>query len=303
MRKQSMSIFYEFLIVIQCCIFGFSFVVLKKLISYDYPTFAIIGYRFLVGAVALLPICALAPKTTPLALNFNRKSAVCGFISGFTMLVAYSLQTYGAKYTSSANNALCTGLYVVFVPFIGMLITKKRNKYLLLAAFISFLGVSLVSGFSFDGMSFNIGDFLSVMCGFFFAIHFIIMERFTPHVNLSLYTIVQLITVSIISIFLSSITESNLYNSVQWADGISWIIFLGVFSTSITYMIQSIAQSKISANVVSVISCSESLFAVIFSLAFGYAKFSIELLIGSILILASMVFISLPFLSGISHHS
>ena len=297
MSEQRPVIFCEALIVVQCCIFGFSFVVLQKLISCAYPTFAIIGLRFLVGSLALFPFCALAPKSTALSLEFNRKSGAYGLISGFTMLIAYTLQTFGARYTSSANNALCTGLYVIFVPLISMLITKRRNKQLLIAAFISFLGVLFVSGFSLETLSFNIGDFLSILCGLFFAIHFIIMEKYTPYVNLPFYTISQLITVSIISLVISIVTESSLFNSVQWVNGFGWILFLGIFSTSVTYMIQSFAQSKISANIVSIISCSESLFAVIFSLALGYALFSIELLMGSILILVAMVWVSIPSIS------
>ena len=288
-------LFYKFMIILQSCIFGFSFIVLKQLINHGYPTFTIIGCRFFVGALALLFSCVIAPKASPLAVRCDKKSIGFGVISGAIMLVAYFLQTYGAIYTSPANNAFCTALYVIFVPLIGLVynrIEKKKNLFVLFAATTSLIGVSMISGFSFREMSSNIGDMLSICCGLFFAIHFIIMEKFTPQVNIPIYTISQLFTVSIIAMNISFFMEQKLVRLIDLRSGLFSIFFLGIISTSLTYIIQSFAQAKITANVVSVLSCSEPLFALVFSLALGYTAFSTELLLGSILILVAMVMAS-----------
>lgn len=292
-RQRRSEIFYESLIVFQCAIFGFSFVALQKLISYGFPTFTIMCLRFFIGAISLLSICILSPKSSSLSVKYYKQGTARGTISGTIMFIAFSLQTFGAKYTSPANNALCTGLYVIFVPCIGIVLFKRKNAFIYLAALVSFIGVALISGFSFRNITLNNGDLLSVLCGFFFAVHFIIMEKYTAEGNLPYYTIIQLLTVACTSLVVSLLFEQKEYTAIQWQNGLRWIFFLGIVSTSVTYMIQSFVQAKISAEKVSVISCSESLFAVIFSLVLGYSVMSIKLFAGAILILFSMVAVAL----------
>ena len=290
------KLFYESLIVVQCIIFGLSFIALQELIESGYPIFAIVSLRFFIGAISLLSFCAVSFKSSIFSIKRTKDSTITGIISGTVMFLAFSLQTFGAKYTTPANNALCTGLYVIFVPLLGIVHFRRKNAFYFAAALVSFLGVALVSGFSLKNYSMqtiNVGDVLSILCGLFFAIHFIVLEKYTAQGNLPYFTIIQLFTVATISFLVSLFTEKNSFASVQWGISFGWIVFLGVLSTAVTYMIQSIVQSRISAEIVSVISCSESLFAVIFSLVLGYSIITIELMAGAALILITMVAVAL----------
>ena len=306
MRLRSKEkLFYESLMVVQCVLFGLSFIALQELIKSGYPIFAIVSLRFFVGAISLLSFCAISFRPSIFSLKRTKKSTTTGIISGTILFLAFSLQTFGAKHTTPANNALCTGLYVIFVPLLGMVHFERKSAFYFAAAFVSFWGVSLVSGYSlknFSMQTINIGDVSSILCGLLFALHFIVLEKYTAQSNLPYFTIIQLFTVAIISLLVSLFTERNSFAYIQWGISACWIVFLGVLSTALTYMIQSIVQSKISAEIVSVISCSESLFAVIFSLVLGYSIITVQLIAGTTLILVSIVAVSLYSSRKTSHN-
>ena len=291
--KKSNKLIPIFLLLIQCMIFGFSFIILQKLISYNCPTFLIISIRFFIGSISLFLLSIAAPKNHILYFNLSKLEIKLGVISGFVMLIAFSLQTYGAVYTSSANNALFTGLNVIFVPIIIFLYNKKYNWRLLIYSLICIIGVGLVSNFTFTSLHVNYGDAFSVICGFAFAVHFILLEKFTPNVNLSSFTFIQLLTVSMLSGLISFSSEKKFYIEINWNKAFILLLFMGVVSTAITYLIQSYVQMHLSANTVSIISCSESIFAVIFSLVLGYEKISQKLIIGFLFITIAMLLVSI----------
>lgn len=291
--KKSTKLISIFLLLIQCMIFGFSFIVLQELVSYNCPTFLIISIRFFIGSISLFLFSIVAPKNHILYFNLSKLEIKLGVISGFVMLIAFSLQTYGAVYTSSANNALFTGLNVIFVPIIIFLYNKKYNWRLSIYSLICIIGVSLVSKFTLTSLDINYGDIFSIICGFAFAIHFILLEKFTPNVNLSSFTFTQLFTVSILSGLISFFSEKKTYFEINWNKAFILLLFIGIVSTSITYLIQSYVQIHLSANTVSIISCSESIFAVIFSLILGYEKISQKLIVGFIFIMIAMLLVSI----------
>lgn len=277
------------LLVIQCAIFGFSFIIIKKLIIYNCPTFLILSARFFIGSITLLVVSMLYPKKKA---SFNKRSVTFGIICGIVMFIAFSLQTYGANYTSPANNALFTGLYVVFVAIISMLQRRKVTFIVLLCSLISLVGAAFVSGFSINELTFNVGDIVSILCGLGFSIHFILLEKYTNNVDLIEFTVVQLGTVSAFSSVVSFCCETNKYSHIVWKESLSLLIFLGIISTALTYLIQSYVQTKISANNVSNISCLESVFAVFFSLLLGYVQYSNKFIIGFFLIFIAMILVT-----------
>lgn len=291
--KKSNKLIPIFLLLTQCMIFGFSFIILQKIISYGCPTFLIISTRFFIGSISLFLFSIAAPKNHILYFNLSKLEIKHGVICGIVMLIAFSLQTYGAVYTSSANNALFTGLNVIFVPIIMLIYYKKYNWKLLIYSLICIIGVGFVSNFSFTNLHINYGDAFSIICGFAFAVHFILLEKFTPNVNLSSFTFIQLLTVSILSGLISLFSEKKFYIEINWNNAFILLLFIGVISTAITYLIQSYVQIHLSANTVSIISCSESIFAVIFSLALGYENISKNLIVGFLFIIIAMLLVSI----------
>ena len=287
---------YIFLLVFQCAIFGIDFIVVKMLLENALPIFFLLAFRFFIGTFALLPFCyknSSAQQTTIKVTN--KKETRYGIVAGLVFFAAFGLQTIGAYYTTPAKNGVFTGLYVIFVPAIIMLITRKFVWKPLLYAIVCFFGVMVVSNFFSEQLTINIGDILTIACAIAFAGHFILLEKFLVNSKINFYrfTAIQILIAAILSFAISLVFERSTYNTIHWDyQIILLLLFLGIIGTALTYFIQTIVQSKISANTVSIISCSESVFAVSFALCFGFDKFSFSLLFGTIIISVAMVLTS-----------
>ncbi|MDR2834902.1 MAG: DMT family transporter [Bacteroidales bacterium] len=288
---------YSFLLLLQCTIFGFSFIIVKLILVQGISPFLFLAIRFLIGAFALFLFSQLLNifrnKKGEIS-KISKKELKYGFIAGLLLFIAFVLQTFGASYTTPAKNGVFTGLFVIFVPIVFMFLKKKFEWKTLLLAIISFVGVMIVSDFFAEQFIINTGDILTIICALVFAIHFIVLEKILVNKDVDFlnFTTVQLLVVSIFSFIASYFFEKDIIN-VNILKSIWWIIFEGIIATALTYYIQTLVQSKLSANTVSILSCSESVFSVIFALILGYDNFSLTLLFGTIIIIISMVLTSI----------
>ncbi|MDR1604786.1 MAG: DMT family transporter [Gracilibacteraceae bacterium] len=269
-------------------IFGFSFVVLKSLLSGGFPIWLLLACRFCAGALLLL--AARPPAAAP---PFDRATLKAGILVGAVIFFAYAFQTFGLELTSPAKNGLFTGLYVVIVPFIVMPLKKKADWRPLLTAPLCFVGVALVSGAFAAELTLNLGDALTVAGALFFALHLVLLERFAPALPALNFTVVQLGTVGLLAAALSLLTERGSYASADWVAALPGLAFLTVFATGLAFFFQTFFQSRVAASTTAVILCLESVFAVVFSVLFGYDSFTLTFTAGSALIVAAMLLAAL----------
>ena len=295
------QIFAALLIIIQCLIFGFAFIAIKKMMEQEFPTFLLISVRFFGGAISLFILgClfSLSPilrKSIGAIEKFNKAEFVGGILSGCLLFGAFALQTFGAKITTPAKNGVFTDLFVVIVPIIGMLHSKKKNIRQIFAAIITFFGATIVLDLYRDSTNFNMGDALSILCGVLFAIQFVVMENFAmlstkkSKINPYNFTVIQLFVVSILASIFSLMLETKSYISINWENTFAWLVYLCVGATGIAYLLQFFAQTKISAETTAALSCSESIFTFVFSVMFGFDKMSWQLTLGFIIMILGML--------------
>jgi|GEM_PF-836671 len=316
MLERNKSI-YSLLIIIQCAIFGVSFIALKVLLDGQMPPFFLISIRFFIGVLSLLLIrksLSLFPryaKHNGTNNRFTRREAILGLIAGGVIFVAYSLQTIGAQTTTPAKNGLFTDLFVIFVPLITMFFITKHFKIKpILLSLLAFIGVMIVLNiFTKENLSFVIGDLLSIFCGIGFALHFIVLEQAASEkinvmrLNPYNFTIIQLAIVALISIVISLCFEMKIYVNIEWHKAIGPLLFLGIASTAIAYLLQFIAQEKITAETTSLLSCSEAIFTLLFSLIFGFDKFNWLFVLGAGIIIVALIFSSVQFTKNVEYNS
>jgi len=288
---------YIFLILFQCAIFGIDFTAVKYVLEAGYLPFFLLAIRFLIASLALFGSYSIFNIFRFGKINsFSIKELLYGVIAGVFLFLSFALQTYGAKYTTPAKNGVFTGLYVIFTPIIIMLFTKKLTWRPLVIACVCFVGVMVVSNFFAEQFTINIGDILTILCAIVFACHFILLEKFLTNTDIDFFnfTIIQILIVSVLSFVFSFGFESLVFCNLKLDTTVIWLfLFLGFIGTAFTYYIQTVAQSKLTASTVSVVSCSESVFAVIFGICFGYDQFSLSLIIGAVIIVISMLLISI----------
>ena len=118
---------------------------------------------------------------------------------GVFLYIAFVLQTVGLQYTTPSKNAFLTAVNVVIVPFIGLVIYRRKlDLFEVIGAFLAMFGVAVLSLQWSAGI--NLGDFLSFCCAIGFAFHIFYTAQFVKTEDPIVLTIVQMVTATVIGI-------------------------------------------------------------------------------------------------------
>jgi len=170
-------------------LFGATFVVVKDALA-SFPPFAFVGWRFLLGGLALLLLAR--PRGSEVWRD--------GLVAGSLLFLGYGTQTLGLTTTTAANSGLITGLYVVFTPLLAAALRRRRPAPTVVAGAGAALGgLWLLSGQ--NGLRLHPGDLLTVACALAFAAHILVLARFSPRHRVVPFTAVQLLVVATLSLF------------------------------------------------------------------------------------------------------
>ncbi len=229
-------------------LFGATFVVVKSALDSIEPL-SFVAWRFAIGAVVLATLAI--PKGKNLWLD--------GTLAGVALFSGYALQTIGLEFTTAANSALITGLYVVITPFLAALLARRRpSPWVVGSAAVAFAGLILITGV--ESLSLEIGDLLTVGCAFGFAAHIVTLARFAHRHPVVPFTTVQLTVTAVLSIALSWLFESG----PGIPDRSVWpaiaLTALGV--TVGAYLLQIWSQTVVGAGTAAVVLSGEPIFGV-----------------------------------------
>ena len=286
MKINKLNVISLILLFIATISWGSSFIILKETIS-TVSTFYVLAIRFTLSAILLAIIFHKKLK------NIKFKTVISGVVLGLILTFAYDIQTFGLAETSPARNAFLTGFYCILTPFIAwFLIRKKPTRYNVLAAFMCIIGIGLVvfSGSSDSGGTI-IGDMLTLLASIFYALQIIFIDKYQDdgHDDIQLL-IIELLTVGVINIVLSLVFDLkngiNVYslNLEQFVK----IMYLTLVCTLYAQFAMIFGQRHLSANQASLILSLESVFGALFSVIFGQENLTIGLIIGFVIIFASV---------------
>lgn len=266
-------------LIITAIIWGSGFV--GSAVALDsYTPYQILAGRFLIGAVLL---CAVFYKK----LKFISKSALIkGAVLGIFLYIAFALQTVGLQYTTPSKNAFLTAVNVVIVPFIGLVLYRRKlDMFEVMGAFLAMIGVAILSlQWSTD---INMGDFLSLCCAIGFAFHIFYTSQFVKQEDPIILTIVQMATAAVIG-FIVVLAKGEIAFSMQ-PEGITSLLYLGIFSTTIAFLLQTVSQKFISETKAAIILSTESLWGMVFSVIILSEVLTLKMGIGAVLILAAII--------------
>jgi len=79
------------------------------------------GFRFLVGALTLIPIIFIRKKRNSGDKADLKKTLIIGSAAGLFLFFGATFQQLGLVYTTAGKAGFVTGLYVIIVPFLGMI--------------------------------------------------------------------------------------------------------------------------------------------------------------------------------------
>lgn len=269
----------EILLVITAIIWGSGFVASAVSLEY-YTPYQILAGRFMIGAILLTILFHKKLK------KLNKSSLIKGAILGVFLYLAFALQTVGLQYTTPSKNAFLTAVNVVFVPFIGFLFYKRKiDMFEMIGAVMAVIGVAVLS--LKISTEINIGDLLTLCCAVGFAFHIFYTARFVKTEDPVVITIVQMMVAAIIG-WIVVIFRGEISFSLE-TEGVMNLLYLGVFSTTIAYLMQTIAQKYISETKAAIILSTESFWGMIFSVIILSEVMTLKMMFGAILILLAII--------------
>lgn len=261
---------------------GISFVWMKDILDQQ-DVYSFLACRFFVAALAML---IARPKVVA---KINLRVLSIGGAAGAALGLGYIFQTLGLERTTPAITGFITGLYVVLTPLIGVFLLRDR----LTAAAWFYIGLATVGLgiLSISGWSIGFGEILVLVSALLFAIHIILLGRWSSHFDTYTLTFVQLSTCALVS-GIPAVTNGFQAPPDKQTWGV--VIFTALFATFFAFIIQTWSQARISATKVAVILTTEVVFAALFSVALGAEPLTARILIGGSMVLVSMIMIVQP---------
>lgn len=275
MKKEKVWVFALMAVTV---LWGWSFSAIHQaLLELRAPVFN--AYRFIVGAVVILPF--VAKKLG----HSTRLDWLAGGLAGVVLFLAFSLQTAGIAYTTASNAAFITGLAVVFTPFLAKVLLKQNPKrQQIIGAALAAIGLALltINDFSVHG-----GDALILACAVFIALHIIVLAKVSKNHDAALLAFIQVLVVALLS-FLWALSSKQL-SLPHASQTYSTIVIMGVVGTAIAYFVQTKAQVLTSPNKIALIIVLEPVFGGLFGYVLAGDRLTTINIMGAVLIIIAMV--------------
>ncbi len=239
-----------FLLLLCVALWGWTFTGVKGAIG-SYSVMGFLALRFAVAAVAL------GVAFAAFARRWHGPSLGMGAVMGLVLTSSYLLQTYGLAQTSSTNNGIITGLFLVFTPIFNGLLFGVRTRAISWGAIgASFMGLVLLAGQGPNGI--NFGDVLTVCAAASLGLHIALQDRYARHYDPLTLTLGQILTAAAIFMLLWLSTETPTMPAPEvW----TVILICGLFATAAAFFVQILVQRHLSAVQTASILMLESVFA------------------------------------------
>lgn len=249
-------------------LWGFAFTAQKA--AEELPAFTVGASRNIVATLFLLMAIPLLDKFTKNGrrfiskkrpLDFTKIEIIGGVACGTVLTVASAFQQIGlSDGTDAGKAAFITALYVLIVPILYRLLGKKSPVTVWISVGVAVVGFYLLCIKS--DFSISPSDGLVLICAFIFAMHIIVIDRFSPSCDGVRMSCIQFFTAFVLNLILALIFEWPI-NFPLIADCLPSLLYLGICSSGIAYTLQIVGQKNVNPAVASVILSLESVFGVV----------------------------------------
>jgi len=269
------------LLGVTALVWGGGFIGVQKSLETMTP-FYMIAARFAIAVVMLIIVFWKKIKI------INKGDLIAGTIVGTFLFSGFAFQTIAAIYLPISKLAFLTALNVLIVPFLVYIVYKERIKsYNIVASLVAMVGFGFLNLTKSTGFSIGIGEILGTLAAIAFAAHITALGHYSKKGDVITLAIIQMMVCCILGFIFAFLFEKPPAKiTTQMAIP---IIYLGVCSTFIAFLFQTIGQKYTSSSRAALILCTESVFGVIFSVIILKDVVTISLVIGASLIFGSVV--------------
>jgi drug/metabolite transporter (DMT)-like permease len=260
-------------------IWGGSFVIMKDSLEKQ-DVFSFLASRFILASILMF-------MYRPTALRgLSKKFVLRGIFAGILLGSGYIFQTFGLTNTTVSNTGFITGLYLVFTPLISLIILRRHViRIQWFAVLLAFIGLFLIS---YNGVSIGRGETLVLISAILYGAHFVALGEWSDGGNTYALTLIQIATLGVMaSLFTIKDGFQLPPDSSVWLA----VLFTAFFATFLAFLVQTKAQSVMSATAASVLLATETPFAVIFGLYFNSDPLTLKIISGGILVMGAMALV------------
>ena len=255
----------------------------------QYTTAGVVGVivcsRFLIAFVALIPFSSEARR----ALT-SKEDWKGGLILGGLMLAGFVLQMIGIESVSPSVSAFLTSLYVVFTAILSVKISdRKPTRMMVLGVGLATIGAGFIDGP--PHIVWGLGELLTVVCAFFFALHIIYTDKITKQLNPIAVTstsfAVLVVGAGIVALIASR--DAMVFESA-WQDGVIIpLLCLGLFGSLACILMLNAFQRHLNPTHAAIIYSFEPVWATLYGWQQGLVEVSIWLTMGLLLLLGNII--------------
>jgi drug/metabolite transporter (DMT)-like permease len=263
---------YVLLLVLVTAVWGSTFVLVKDAISH-YPTLPFLAIRFALAALVMVLVVHRPP---------GWRVVKVGVPIGVALAAGYLLQTVGLQTTSPGNAGLLTGLFVVFTPLIDGILGVRIPPRTIASVVLALAGTVLLtgSGFALPGT----GDLLVVGCAVAFAVHIVLLSRWAPGAPPAALAMIQMLTAAVL-FGGASLPQLTVPPTGVWFA----IVVTGILASALGFLIQTWAQTHLSASRTALILATEPAWALLAAIALAGQRFGLVQGIGAALLILAII--------------
>lgn len=262
-------------------IWGSTFAIMKDSLGrIDVNSF--LTWRFLIAALVMI---ILKPKSLR---HITPEFLLRGVALGLLLGGGYIFQTFGLTLTTVAKTGFITGLYAVFVPLIAATLFKHRiSKIQWFAVGLATIGMGILS---LKGFSIGLGEFLVLISAILFALHIIGLSHWSPSRDAYALTMIQMATVGILALICSMKDGLQApHDRGVWVA----VIYSAILASAFAFMIQTWAQSFMSATSVAIVLTMEYIFAAIFGIVLVHEHATWRTIVGGLCMMVGLYLVIL----------
>jgi drug/metabolite transporter (DMT)-like permease len=225
-----------------------------------------IAVRFLIATISLLPVIyarSILFRNAGGAVQYGSGSSrpliKSGAYCGVVIFVCGMFQQIGIMYTTVGKSGFITTLYIVIVPIFGLMLglRMKWHAWCCVCAAIAGMYLLCVN----ESVSLNRGDFLTLFCALFYAVHILLVNHYSHLVDGVKLSCAQFLVCGTLGLVTAFIFEEPKLPAIFSAR--APLLYTGVLSSGVAFTLQILGQRDVNPTAASLVMSLEAVFAVL----------------------------------------
>jgi len=265
------------LLIFASLIWGSAYPSMEYSFNLGVGVFSLLTIRFFVGGVILSIIYFKELK------KLNKEEIKICFWSSIFVFIMFFTMSYGLLYISSARGAALFSSYLIFTLIIKRFLKKAQFSAINISySLLIITGIFYVNKNGFYLNGFSMGDFYSILSGFFFALNIVYLEQNSNKMSYKKLSVIQMFLCGFFSLmFINIFNEPSFHLTKALTLN---ILYLSIVVTAFGYTAQNQALKFVDAEKTSVIMSTQSIFTIFISVIVFGKILNTNMIIGIIFI-------------------